>query len=453
MLKKKLIVALAEVVLGTLLVGGSLLPQGTITAQEMQDSSWRPTPAPVKHQKAPAAPLFITIGIGFIGKGMYDLWTLEDPNSDEPEYNVESYQPVPVNVAPPSVTRPYRVQTPARVEEFQETVGVIASCPIASPPRSIPQGNYKPQQTVIDKLELTNFLYIAARNRQSLVMAGPPGIGKTTTLLAWLYSVFEADSSTQFFIASRKRDRWLGLGLLPEVFQQIGKRDEDYRKLFRHVERVSRILYERMDLEEEERGESNPVWLVLDDWFSITNSLNKSSGDIKKEWEACLANIGDIITLGREQKVGVCVSTHSLNLAALGVAEDANIRACLSILALGRIVVDEHGRKEGGYDAINLAMRNPYILDDDYRAPLTTKLPELKKASRECGQPVIFSTMGEPTVGLLPNLCWAKEVEIPVDSSAIAERLNALHSQDFGEPEIEVQVEAITEDVWATTDD
>jgi len=447
MLKKKFGIAIAEVFVGTLLVGGALLPMGTITPEEVEASSWRPTPAPVRHQKAPAAPLFMAIGVGFFGKGMFDLWNLESPE-ESPEMATEAYYPVVVlpNIPAP-ISQPYKVQassaiTPPLVSvPATHTHRAITSIPV-------PQGGYKPQQAVIERLELTDFLYIAARNRQSLVMAGPPGMGKTTTLLSLLYSVFEADPSTQFFIAGRKRDRWLGLGLLPEVFQQIGEKDEDYRKLFRHVERVFNTLYERMDLDEEERGSKNPVWLVLDDWFSITNALNKKTGDIKKEWECCLARIGDIITLGREVKVGVLVGTHSLNLAALGVAEDANIRSCLSILALGRIVVDERGRKEGGYDAINLAMRNPYILDDDYRVSLTSKMPELKKASLACGQPVIFSTMGEPSVGLLPNLSWVKEVEIPVDSGVIAQRLEALHSQDFDEPEIEVGTVSVIEDAW-----
>lgn len=170
--------------------------------------------------------------------------------------------------------------------------------------------------------------YFSSLEQQSLLIVGSSGAGKTKTLFTWVDSAIKTGSPAQFFIASRQRDRWLELGLSSESVQEIGKKDEDCRKLFCHIKRVSGILYRRIDSKEER----HPVWLVLDDWSYAASILNRMSGDIEKEWKACLTNIANIIVLGREQKVGVCIAAYSTKSAALGLAEDTDVSACVSIL-------------------------------------------------------------------------------------------------------------------------
>lgn len=182
--------------------------------------------------------------------------------------------------------------------------------------------------------------YATTKNHQSLVVAGAPGSGKTTALLAWMYSVLGADSSTQFFVVGRERDRWLELGLSPESVVEIGKKDEDHQRLFCHIRRVSKILFERIQRDrtnlKEGRAldEKNPVWLVLDDWSSISSTLGKLSDNNQKEWQQCLDDIQSIIVLGREQKVGACVATHSLKRGVDGLVDDASTGDCLLILSI-----------------------------------------------------------------------------------------------------------------------
>jgi len=84
--------------------------------------------------------------------------------------------------------------------------------------------------------------------------------------------------------------------------------NEKYQKFFDRVEAASKILNDRMNFQAEERSLCDPIYLVLDDWFPISASLTRSTGETKKKWEACVENIREILVLGRELNVWICIN-------------------------------------------------------------------------------------------------------------------------------------------------
>ncbi|MCT7953072.1 hypothetical protein NG798_25060, partial [Ancylothrix sp. C2] len=184
---------------------------------------------------------------------------------------------------------------------------------------------------------------------------------------------------------------------------------------FSQVNAVSNILHQRLPLAENQRNNLPKVWLVLDDFFATSNVLNRAKKELAEAWETAKGQMGEIITLGREVGVGLCVATQSLNVQSLG-CDDANIRGCLGICALGKIYTDSNGRREGGYSPITNAWKNSYIIPSEYVNQITACFNKLRPISERTGYAIALTTFGEPAIGLFTeDLSWVKDYKIPVD--------------------------------------
>ena len=257
-------------------------------------------------------------------------------------------------------------------------------------------------------------------NILSWVLCGLPGAGKSTLLLAWLAETVKYSKNVQVFINGWKGDDWLGLAAIPGVYKR-NYRDRNRQPIldgfFSQVDAVSDILHQRLGLPENQRKNLPKVWLVLDDFFATSNALNKAKKELAEAWESAKAQMGEIITLGREVGVGLCVATQSLNVQTLG-CDDANIRGCLGICALGKIYTDA-GRKEGGYSPITNALKNTYIIPSEYVGQITASFNKLRPISERTGYAIALTTFGEPSIGLFTeDLSWVKDYKIPVNISS-----------------------------------
>jgi hypothetical protein len=266
----------------------------------------------------------------------------------------------------------------------------------------------------------------AAATTLSIVFTAPPGCGKTTTELAWLARVFDLYPDASVLITSQKNDSFLGLSEIPGILTVLD--GIDFQPLADQIDRVFNILQQRKSLPSSRRHEyqGKPVWLLLGDWFATCNSLanNKRYSDL---WNDIKTKIGLIITVGREFLVGIACDTHSFNTAALGIANDANIRDCLNIMALGKISRNEDGQEQGGYGAIAKAIGNKLVVDDDtIRSQLLKELTHMALLSDQTGRPVLFTTMGHPPrMMLLPDLRRYESYQLPASIlTKVANRLN-----------------------------
>ena len=270
------------------------------------------------------------------------------------------------------------------------------------------------------KINLTKQLTL---NDLSFALSGVPGAGKSTLLLAWLAGIIKADKNTQVFIVGTKADSWLGLAEVPGVFKRFYRNTENVLipdGFFHQVNIVNRILHERLGLPQKQRKGLHKVWLLLDDYFSISNTLdNCTDKETKSKWENAKAQLGEIITTGRECGVAMCVATQSLNIKSLGLA-DANIRGCLGLCALGRIYTDSNGRKEGGYSTITIILKNSYIISAEYTEEISNQFNKLKPISEKTGRAIALTTCGEPEIGLFEeDLSWVEDYIIPIKKTEV----------------------------------
>ena len=264
-----------------------------------------------------------------------------------------------------------------------------------------------PQKQVIDNG--LDIIEQASATSLSTVFSSPPGTGKTVTLLAWLQKLVTKFPEVFVTVVAQKNDSFLGLNSIGAVTVFDGI---DTLPISQAINETFEILQFRKSQTEETRQQlrSQPVWLILDDWFSMFEVLKKD----KKLWSELSAKIATIVTVGREFNVAIAVTTHSFNIASLGLAGDSNIRSCLNIMSLGFISKDEYGRKQGGFDAINSILNNNSIISKEYREGLKLELEKLIVESNRQSTPVIFTTMGHPPrLALLPNLLSIKNYQIP----------------------------------------
>ena len=84
---------------------------------------------------------------------------------------------------------------------------------------------------------------------------------------------------------------------------------------------------------------------------------------------------------------------------------DANLRANMAIVAQGLIVKTGDGKTKGDYLLVELSIKNQYIVSDNaQRAMLLAKVNELIPESKAKQIPILFTTLGNGNVGLLPHI-------------------------------------------------
>ena len=113
----------------------------------------------------------------------------------------------------------------------------------------------------------------------------------------------------------------------------------------------------------------------------------------------------DIITVSRDYNVCLLVLAQSLNVEALELVGDTNLRANMAIVAQGLIVKTDDGKTKGDYLLVELSIKNQYIVSDNaQRAMLLAKVNELIPESKAKQIPIFFTTLGNENVGLLPHI-------------------------------------------------
>ncbi|HEY9301400.1 MAG TPA: hypothetical protein VIQ31_34560 [Phormidium sp.] len=399
---------------------------------------------------SPFAPLLALMGLGCFGDGLRRFWKafeeesnipapsnrkvnspvepeLTFPTEPEPEVTEIKVQPEQPEQATKSTykARPVTAKLPTKpVLQVQAESNlprpVAVQINVNQPVQPQVKQMAKKKTKSVPTFDTDNF----AGNKLSIVFAGAPRTGKSTSHLAWMAKKFEADPNVQFRIVTQKKNSFLGLDEVPGVVQVVS-RTNSYVGLFHQAIDVWNELQSRLELPEDERESLSEYWLVLDDWFSIVFNLEKSQGKLRKCWENCKGQFADIITLGAEFGVGISANTHTLNLSHFGLADDSNIRSVLSICAMGRIHLDK-SRKEGGFDAISNVIRNPYMIDEHYSSDLKRKFAHLRDYSIQTGFPVVLSTMGEPELNIMPDLSWIKTYKIPIDQGGVVQYFEKL---------------------------
>jgi len=243
-----------------------------------------------------------------------------------------------------------------------------------------------------------------AYSDKSMILAGSTGAGKSHTLSAWLDSVYsQARSKGQtasVWILGRKNDSFCGLreaGKLT-IFNSI-----DPTKAYKLIENFHKNFLARLEnISEDDRKHLPPLRLILEDWSSIVLTLRKA---YKALWAKIELMLLDIITVGRDYNVCLLVLAQSLNLEALGLVGDANLRANMAIVAQGLLVKTADGKTKGDYLLVELSIKNQYIVSDNaQRAMLLAQLNELMAESEAKQIPVFFTTLGNGNVGLLPRI-------------------------------------------------
>ncbi len=243
-----------------------------------------------------------------------------------------------------------------------------------------------------------------AYSDKSMILTGSTGAGKSHTLSEWLRSVYsQARAKSQIasvWILGRKNDSFCGLrsaGKLT-IFDSMNP-----EKAYKLIENFHKNFLARLqNIGEADRKHLPPLRLILEDWSSIVLTLRKA---YKALWAKIELMLLDIITVGRDYNVCLLILAQSLNLEALGLVGDANLRANMAIVAQGLLVKTADGKTKGDYLLVELAIKNQYIVSNNaQRQTLLAQLNEVMAESQAKQIPVFFTTLGNGNVGLLPRI-------------------------------------------------
>jgi hypothetical protein len=102
--------------------------------------------------------------------------------------------------------------------------------------------------------------------------------------------------------------------------------------------------------------------------------------------------------------VGYFICTQTFNIASSGVA-DSNIRLNLALLAQGLVRTTSNGEEQGSYGVIEQMLNNSNVIaSKETRDRLAAELSLLIPDSMTEQTPIIFSTIGHPVLGLMPQI-------------------------------------------------
>lgn len=250
----------------------------------------------------------------------------------------------------------------------------------------------------------------AAKDLNSHVICAIPGTGKTTYLqgLIWIINLLYPD--TNFRIVTLKNDRFLGLEKIGQVVLV-----EDNNEIVEEFRRADELLEKRRKLPSEEWSKLNRDMSIFVDFYSMLNRCTAEQvAEIKQ-------SSGNVIPLGRGPKVQFVFDTQELNVADLGL-KGKDVRSILNIHALGFISDRDDGDGvQGGYDALNSVLERDGVGNKNVKKELERELPRWLAKSEKQKRPVIFTTTGiKPTLGLVPNLSWLRDKELPMVSDRLA---------------------------------
>ena len=233
----------------------------------------------------------------------------------------------------------------------------------------------------------------------SIFLAGPTRTGKTRTLHKWLRDLRTRFPQAEIYVIAQKYEDFPGVPrnrimifdpLLPE--QSMKFLDEVYEKLQSRKSKPAT----------EETYRNRPIKLILEDWFATHQCLSQKRN--AQLWEDKASKLGSIATVGGQYNVGYFICTQTFNIASSGVA-DSNIRLNLALLAQGLVRTTNNGEEQGSYGVIEQMLNNSNVIaSKETRDRLAADLSLLIPDSMTEQTPIIFSTIGNPALGLMPRI-------------------------------------------------
>src|SRR4028119_198822 len=233
----------------------------------------------------------------------------------------------------------------------------------------------------------------------SIFLAGPTRTGKTRTLHKWLRDTKTRFPQAEIYVIAQKYGDFPGvpkhqIAIFDPLFPEESMKflDEVYEKL----------LVRKSQPATEETYRNRPIKLILEDWFATHQCLvQKRNAQL---WEDKASKLGSIATVGGQYNVGYFICTQTFNLASSGVA-DSNIRLNLALIAQGLVRTKANGEQQGSYGVIEQMLNNQKVFaGKSDRERLTSDLSQLIPISMTEQTPIIFSTIGNPELGLMPQI-------------------------------------------------
>jgi hypothetical protein len=252
---------------------------------------------------------------------------------------------------------------------------------------------------------------------KSLLIASGTGTGKSTTEQYFLQQFVSRYPQSQIYALLNKNDDLFGVRrsrlvvFSPEALQDMPSDKEARTALLKQLLAPLIAVYDifltrkqKPASERQRLKESNPVRLVLGDWYGTYQELQARL--TKDELQGILSMIRQIITIGRDMGVGLVVDTQSANLDSLGLANDASIRQSLDIFSQGFIYYQDTEEK-GELQTIRLMFNNKSICSPEDREAIALAYNALADAIKDgfLKTPIIFTSVGSrPRLGIVPEL-------------------------------------------------
>jgi hypothetical protein len=233
----------------------------------------------------------------------------------------------------------------------------------------------------------------------SIFLAGPTRCGKSHTLHKWLGEVTTRFPEAEIYIIAQKYEDFPGVPrsrimIFDPLFPEESMRFLD-------------MVYEKLQARKsqaatEETYRNRPIKLILEDWFATHQCLvQKRNAQL---WEDKASKMGSIATVGGQYNVGYFICTQTFNLSSSGVA-DSNIRLNLALVAQGLVRTKSNGEEQGSYGVIEQMLNNQRVIaNKNDRDKLSSDLKQLIPVSMAEQTPIILSTIGNPVLGLMPQI-------------------------------------------------
>jgi hypothetical protein len=209
---------------------------------------------------------------------------------------------------------------------------------------------------------------------------------------------------------------WLGLQLYPNtVFYLSGEVLDQLIQLKTVTEKIFNLLDKRIELCQQllKSGEAlpeqeNDVYLIIDEWYSLYDSLKKLPPKLKAEYElnSIALHINTIIAKGREHKVHVFLVSQTHLATETGIS--TAMRRSVALVGQGRLTAEG----DGGYASIEGINNDSNVFkESNKRSQLMKGLREAIEVNND-NLPIILTTMGKPRIGLLPDLSYIHSYKI-----------------------------------------
>ncbi|MEG4246548.1 hypothetical protein QUA46_25735 [Microcoleus sp. MON2_D6] len=256
----------------------------------------------------------------------------------------------------------------------------------------------------------------------SIFLAGPTRTGKTHTLHKWLGETNTRFPGAEIYVIAQKYEDFPGVHrsricIFDPAFPEVSMKFLD-------------VVYEKLQARKskpatEETYRDRPIKLILEDWFATHQCLMERRN--AQLWESVATKLGSVATVGGQYNVGYFICTQTFNLASSGVA-DSNIRLNLALIAQGLVRTKPNGEEQGSYGVIEQMLNNQKVIANKYdRDRLTSDLRQLISISMAEQTPIILSTIGNPALGLMPQI----EIDQPPSDEVVSNNNSTESTSDY----------------------